>query len=80
MNNDDECEEPKSFADEVGEKAIEVNDNPSAITRSVHISTRYGEVTVTTQAVGDDMNMIRDIAEKLVDKYLMTEERSPYTQ
>ena len=78
--DEDDNKEIKSMADELNDEATNITDNPNAITRSVHIATRYGEVTVTTQDIKEDINMIKKIAEELIDKYLMTEEKSPYTQ
>ena len=48
---------------------IEETEDTKAITRSVHIVTRYAQVTITTQDKDEDIQLIRKIAEELIDKY-----------
>ena len=64
-------EEPdeKSMADVLGDDAPNQTEDPKAITRSVHIETRYAVVTITTQDEKEDIKMIKKMAEELVDKY-----------
>jgi len=55
---------------QLSEVAVETSEGSKAITRSIHIVTRYGvTVTVTTQAEDEDIDKIRQIAEELIDKY-----------
>ena len=78
MNEDEDDSEP--IAKNLSDKATETIDNSKSITRSIHIATRNGEVTVTTQDVNENIEMIRKIAEKLIDKYLVVDDKSSYTQ
>lgn len=59
--------------DDTEEKFIEdlsdETEDTNAITRSIHIETRYAVVTITTQAEDETIDKIRKIAEKLIDKY-----------
>ena len=64
----DESEE-KSMAEVMGDDAINETEDPKAITRSIHMETRYAIVTVTTQDKDEDIQMVRKIAEELMDKY-----------
>ena len=66
MNDEDD---DRTIGEQISNGATEDTESPTAITRSVHINTRYAIVTITTQAEEENIDKIREIAEELVDKY-----------
>ena len=62
-------EEEKSMAEVMGDNAPDETEDPKAITRSIHIETRYAIVTVTTQDENEDLKLVKKIAESIIDKY-----------
>lgn len=54
----------------IADIASEETEEKKAVTRSIHISTPYVVITITTQDEKEDINQIRKIAEELMDKYI----------
>ena len=48
----------KSFAEVMGDDAPSETEDPKAITRSIHIETRYAVVTITTQDEKEDIEVL----------------------
>jgi len=59
----------KEIAEELGEVALNETEDKKALTRSIHIAMLGVEVTVTSQSGQDDLQMIRGMAEEIIDKY-----------
>lgn len=66
-------EDKDTIAEQLSDAATEETEDKKAITRSVHITTQkdtsYIAVTITSQSEDEDIQLIREIAEELMDKY-----------
>lgn len=66
MNNDLNNEE---IAISTEDSSIEETEDKKAVTRSIHITTPYTAVTVTTQDEKEDIHKIKKIAKELMKEF-----------
>ena len=73
MNNNDNGND-REIGEQIKDEALETENLPNSITRSIHIVTRFGvTVTVTSQAEDEDIDKLKEIAEELIDKYIKSD-------